>query len=62
MLNRLEAAILRLSPRTRDIFVAHRVHGMSYAEIAERTGLSRKRVEKHMAKAIVQIGRMMDGA
>lgn len=58
-LNRVEAAILRLKPRTRDIFVAHRVHGLSYAEIAERTGLSEKGVEKQMAKAIAQIGRSM---
>ena len=59
-LGRLEQVILRLKPRTRDIFVAHRVHGMSYAEIAERTGLSQKGVEKQMAKAITQIGRLMD--
>lgn len=61
MLKRLEQVILRLKPKTRAIFVAHRVHGMSYAEIAEQTGLSRKGVEKQMAKAIVQIGRLMDG-
>jgi RNA polymerase sigma-70 factor (ECF subfamily) len=60
MLNRLEQVILRLKPKTRAIFLAHRVHGMSYAEIAERTGLSQKGVEKQMAKAIAQIGRLMD--
>jgi RNA polymerase sigma-70 factor (ECF subfamily) len=60
MLKRLEQVILRLKPKTRAIFVAHRVHGMSYAEIAERTGLSRKGVEKQMANA--QIGRLMDGS
>ena len=59
MLNRLEAAINRLKPKTRDIFVAHRVHGLSYAEIAKRTGLTTKGVEKQMAKAIAQIGRLM---
>jgi RNA polymerase sigma-70 factor (ECF subfamily) len=60
MLRRLEAAMLRLRPKTREIFMAHRVHGLSYAEISERTGLSIKGVEKQMAKAIVQIDRILD--
>jgi RNA polymerase sigma-70 factor (ECF subfamily) len=60
MLRRLEAAMLRLRPKTREIFMAHRLDGLSYAEIAERTGLSVKGVEKQMSKAIVQIDRMLD--
>jgi RNA polymerase sigma factor (sigma-70 family) len=60
MLARLEAAMLRLRPRTREIFMAHRLDGLSYAEIAERTGLSVKGVEKQMSKAIAQIDRMLD--
>ena len=60
MLRRLEAAMLKLKPKTREIFMAHRLDGMSYAEIAERTGLSVKGVEKQMSKAIAQIDRMLD--
>jgi RNA polymerase sigma-70 factor (ECF subfamily) len=60
MLTRIEAAMLRLRPRTREIFMAHRIDGLSYAEIAERTGLSVKGVEKQMSKAIAQIDRMLD--
>jgi RNA polymerase sigma factor (sigma-70 family) len=60
MLTRLEAAMLKLRPKTREIFMAHRVHGLSYAEIAERTGLSVKGVEKQMSKAIAHIDRMLD--
>jgi RNA polymerase sigma-70 factor (ECF subfamily) len=59
MLMRLEAAMMRLRPRTREIFMAHRVHGESYAEIAERTGISVKGVEKQMAKALVQLDRIL---
>lgn len=55
MLNRLEAAMMRLRPRTREIFMAHRVEGLSYAEIAERTGLSVKGVEKQMSKALAKL-------
>lgn len=57
MLRRVEAAMLKLRPITREIFMAHRLDGLSYAEIAERTGLSVKGVEKHMGKAIAQITR-----
>ena len=57
MLRRMEAAMLKLRPITREIFMAHRLDGLSYAEIADRTGLSIKGVEKHMSKAIAQITR-----
>src|SRR3954471_17869586 len=46
MLQRLEEALQRLKPRTREIFLAHRIDGYSYIEIAEITGLSVKGVEK----------------
>jgi RNA polymerase sigma-70 factor (ECF subfamily) len=59
-LRRLEAAMARLKPRTREIFLAHRLEGLSYAEIAVRTGLSIKGVEKQMSKAIARIDRMLD--
>ena len=59
-LRRLEAAMARLKPRTRDIFLAHRLEGLSYSEIAERTGLSVKGVEKQMSKAIAKIDRLLD--
>ncbi|QDX25153.1 sigma-70 family RNA polymerase sigma factor [Sphingomonas suaedae] len=59
MLQRLEAAVAGLQPRTREIFLAHRVDGYSYGEIAFRTGLSVKTVEKHMSRAIARLGRQL---
>ena len=59
-LRRLERAMLRLKPKTREIFLAKRLDGMSYAEIAARSGLSVKGVEKHMSKAIAMIDRAME--
>jgi RNA polymerase sigma-70 factor (ECF subfamily) len=56
-LRRLEAVMVRLNPKTREIFLAKRLDGMSYAEIAARTGLSVKGVEKHMSKAIAAVDR-----
>jgi RNA polymerase sigma-70 factor (ECF subfamily) len=60
MLTRVEAAMLKLPSRTREIFMAHRIDGLSYSEIAERTGLSVKGVEKQMSKAIAKLDRLMD--
>lgn len=56
-LARIEQAMLRLKPLTRQIFLARRLDGYSYAEIAEQTGLSVKGVEKQMSRAIKQLGR-----
>ena len=60
ILQRLEAAVAGLHPRTREIFLAHRVDGYSYGEIAFRTGLSVKTVEKHMSRAIARLGRQLE--
>ena len=60
MLRRVEAAMMRLRPKTREIFMAHRIHGMSYAEIADQTGLSVRGVEKQMSKALVQLDRILN--
>ena len=59
-LRRLEHAMGTLKPKTRDIFIAHRIHGFTYAEIAARTGLSVKGVEKQMSTAIAKIDRFLD--
>jgi len=56
-LARLEQAVLRLKPLTRQIFLACRLDGFSYAQIAEQTGLSVRGVEKQMSRAIQQLGR-----
>ena len=61
-LRRVEQALSRMKPKTREIFLAHRLDGLSYAEIAERTGLSISGVEKQMIKAIAKIDRFLDRA
>lgn len=58
-LARLEACLLRLSPKTRAIFFAHRLDGMSYKDIARAMGLSVKGVEWHMTKAIAHLDRAL---
>lgn len=59
MLRRIEAAMERLPAKTRAIFMAHRVEGLSYAEIAVRWGMTVKGVEKQMSKALIRLDRLM---
>ena len=54
---RLERVMLAMPVRTREIFLAHRLDGHSYAKIADITGLSIRQVERYMAKAIYQLCR-----
>lgn len=48
----LQAAILSLPPKCRQVFLLNRIHGMSYAQIAQHCHISLKMVEKHINKAI----------
>lgn len=59
-LARLQQVLAKLRPKTRRIFLAHRVDGLSYAEIAAEIGLSVKGVEWHMSKAIGQLHRLLN--
>lgn len=56
-LARLEAAVRALPAIEREVFLAVRLDGMSYAEIAERTGLSPRAVERKFAKALARLVR-----
>lgn len=58
---RLSVCLGRLSEKTRDIFLAHRVEGLSYREIAEAHGLSISTVEKHVARAMQKVTSWMEG-
>lgn len=61
LLRRLEEAIASMPRVQREIFLAHRLDDLSYAEIAQRTGLSVKQVERQMARAIYKLCKQMDG-
>lgn len=60
-LYRLERAMRSMPRLTREIFMAHRIDHRDYAHIAKVTGLSVRRVERQMAKAIHHLCRYMDG-
>jgi len=58
-IERLQKALTSLPPKTREIFLAHRLDGFSYKAIATQTGLSLKGVEWHMTKAIAHLDRLL---
>ena len=48
----LAAALSELPPRCREVLTMHRFDELSYAEIAERLGISKNTVMVHMVKAM----------
>lgn len=45
----------KLSARTREIFLLHRLEGFTYEEIAQRMRMSVRTVEKHIARAVTVV-------
>lgn len=48
----MQAAVMRLPPRCREVYLLHRIEGMTYPEIARHGGVSLKAVEKNIARAL----------
>jgi len=59
-LQRVDVALGQLGPRTRAIFLMHRVEGLKYREIAARFGITVSAVEKHVAKAALYLAECME--
>jgi RNA polymerase sigma factor (sigma-70 family) len=51
-LERMRDALDAVSRRTRDVLFMQRLDGLSYAQIAQRLGVSISAVEKHIASAL----------
>ncbi|MGM9484218.1 RNA polymerase sigma factor [Roseateles sp. NT4] len=58
---RLASGVGRLSERTRVIFLAHRIDGLPYTEIAKLHGISVATVHHHVAKATLRLTSWMEG-
>jgi len=50
-LERVKSGIEQLPPRTREIFLLHRLEHVKYSELARRFGISESAIEKHVARA-----------
>ena len=55
-----QQAVNTLPPRTREVFLLHRVEELSYRQIAERLGIGLRTVEWHLAEALVRIRQTLD--
>ena len=60
-LRRVQAGLERLPPRTREIFVMHKVEGMKLREIAAALGITQSAVEKQVAKAVLFLTEWTEG-
>lgn len=56
----LRQAVAELPERTRLIFTLVRLEGLTYAQAAERLGVSESSVQKHLAKALERIMERME--
>lgn len=54
-LERMSSALDTVSQRSRQVFLLHRLDGLSYPQIAQRLGVSVSTVERHIASAIVAL-------
>jgi RNA polymerase sigma-70 factor (ECF subfamily) len=58
-LRKVQTALAALHPRTREIFLMHRVERLKYREIAEQHRITVSAVEKHIAKAVLFLAARM---
>ena len=54
-LDHVRTTLDSLSPRTREVFLMHRLDGHSSSQIAESFGISVSAVEKHIARAVLAL-------
>lgn len=59
-LNKVETAVAQLPPRCREVFLIHRLDGLSYSQIAVQLGISVSAVEKHMARACLLLDTILN--
>lgn len=59
-LERVREAIGRLSPRTRTVFLMHRIEGLKYREIAAELGITVSAVEKNIARAVAHLAELAE--
>ncbi len=61
LLRRMEEAMRKLPRLQLDIFLAHRLDDLSYDEIARRSGLTVRQVERQLARAIYKLDKQSRG-
>jgi RNA polymerase sigma factor (sigma-70 family) len=54
-IRRVKRALNHAGPRAKEIFLLHRLHGMSYMQLADHFDLSQSTIEKYIARAIAAL-------
>lgn len=57
----LAKALDELPPKCRAVFVLHKFDGLSHSEVAQRLGISRSMVEKHVMRALAHCRDRLEG-
>jgi RNA polymerase sigma-70 factor (ECF subfamily) len=57
---RYRAALAALPPRTREVFLLHRLDELGYKAIAELLGISPRTVEWHVAEAVARLAKGLE--
>jgi RNA polymerase sigma factor (sigma-70 family) len=52
-LHHFKAGLRALSPRRREVFILYRIEGYSFAQIAQKLGITISMAEKHAARAML---------
>ena len=60
LMQQYRRALSTLTPKTRVVFLLHRVEELTYTEIAARLEISINTVEYHMARALLHLDRALD--
>jgi RNA polymerase sigma-70 factor (ECF subfamily) len=60
-LERVKEGLMQMSPKTREIFLMHRLNNYKYHEIASHLNISESSVEKHIAKAFLFLNKWAKG-
>jgi RNA polymerase sigma-70 factor (ECF subfamily) len=60
-LERVKQGLQHLTPRTREVFLMHRLQNLKYHEIASQLGISSSAVEKHISKALLFLTEWAEG-
>ncbi len=61
-LKRLRRALRTIEPIQREVFMLSAAGGLTYLQIGERLGITVEAVERHLADALYNIDRRMQGA
>ncbi|MES2292521.1 MAG: sigma-70 family RNA polymerase sigma factor [Pseudomonadota bacterium] len=60
-LERVKQGLQHLTPRTREVFLMHRLQNLKYHQIATQLGISTSAVEKHISKALLFLTEWAEG-